>query len=157
MNPSLSGLPRYLSPVGGASTGLNSLQKTAAALHAEIRLKAAPASLDALAVSDGVEDHAPQTPLAVRKLEEQLAPLWLLCAIEAITAAQAVDLRGRPRLAAVTGRLYEAIRAEVPALAVDRPTGPDAMRVHAVLRDPELIQALRQPFTELGVPIALRP
>ena len=157
MNPALSGLPRYLSPIGGASTGLNSLQKTAAALHAEVRLKATPASLDALAVSDGVEDHAPHTPLTIRKLEEQLAPLWLLTAIEALTAAQAVDLRGRPSLAAVTGRLYEAIRAKIPALAEDRPTGPDAMRVHAVLRAPGLVQALRQPFTELGVPIALRP
>lgn len=157
MTPALSGLPRYLSPVGGASTGLNSLQKTAAALHAEIRLKAAPASLDAVSVSDGVEDHAPQTPLTVRKLDEQLAPLWLLTAIEAMTAAQAVDLRGRPRLSAVTGRLYAAIRAEIPTLGEDRETGPDAMRVLAVLRSPALITELRQPCAELGVPIALAP
>lgn len=157
MDARLSGLPRYLSPVGGASTGLNSLQKTAAALHAEIRLKAAPASLDALAVSDGVEDHAPQTPLTVRKLEEQLAPLWLLVAIEAMTAAQAVDLRGKPRLSGATARLYDAIRAATPALTEDRPTGPDAMRVHAALRTPDLLRALRRPFAELGVPIALGP
>jgi len=153
MDPRLSGLPRYLSPVGGASTGLNSLQKTAAALHAETRQKAAPASLDALAVSDGVEDHAPQTPLTIRKLEEQLAPLWLLVAIEAMTAAQAVDLRGTPRLAAVTRRLYDAIRAKVPPLNEDRETGPDVMRVHDALRAPALTRALRKPFAELGVPM----
>ena len=35
----------------------------------------------------GVEDHAPQTPLTIRKLEEQLVPLRLLVAIEALVAA----------------------------------------------------------------------
>ena len=40
MTPGLSGLPKYLSPAGGASVGLNALQKTAAALHGEIRLRA---------------------------------------------------------------------------------------------------------------------
>ena len=55
MNPALSGLPKYLSPIGGASNGFNSLQKTASSLHGEIRLKAMPASLDALAVSETVE------------------------------------------------------------------------------------------------------
>jgi histidine ammonia-lyase len=157
MNAQLSGLPKYLSPVGGASTGFNSLQKTAAALHAEIRLKATPASLDALPVSDAVEDHAPHTPLTIRKLDEQLAPLWFLVAIEAMIAAQAVDLRGKPRLASVTGRLYEAIRAQVPMLTEDRETGPDAGTVHDIIRSPTLIGAVRQPFTELGVPIALNP
>ena len=157
MNAQLSGLPKYLSPVGGASNGLNSLQKTAAGLHAEIRLNATPASLDALPVSEAVEDHAPQTPLAIRKLAAQLEPLWLLLAIEALTAAQAVDLRGKPRLAAVTAQLYEAIRAEVPAMMEDRETGRDVMLVLGVLRAPALVSRLREPFTELGVPIVFEP
>ena len=143
MNPLVSGLPKYLSPVGGASTGYNSLQKTASALHAEIRLKAAPASLDALPVSDSVEDHAPQTPLTIRKLEEQLVPLRLLLAIEAVAAAQAVDLRGRPRLAPATRVLYEAIRAVVPTLDEDRPTGPEVDRVAAIIFNAETIARLQ--------------
>ncbi len=143
MSPHLSGLPKYLSPVGGAAAGFNSLQKTAAALHAEIRLKAAPASLDALPVSDGVEDHAPHTPLTIRKLEEQLLPLRLLFAIEALVAAQAVDLRGRPRLAPVTRLLYDAIRAEVPMLVEDRETGPDVGRVLPLFASPAFADRLR--------------
>jgi histidine ammonia-lyase len=71
-NPALSGLPKYLSPVGGAGVGFNAMQKTAAALHAEIRLKATPASLDAVVVSDTVEDHATHALLCVRKLDEQM-------------------------------------------------------------------------------------
>lgn len=142
MNPALSGLPKYLSPLGGASNGFNSLQKAVSYLHGEMRLKATPGSLDSLPVSEGVEDHAPQTPLTIRKLEEQLVPLRLLIAIEALVAAQAVDLRGCPRLAPATRLLYDAIRAEVPALAEDRPTGPDVDRVAALMRPEPLVAAL---------------
>ncbi len=128
----MTGLPRYLSPVGGASTGFNSLGKTAAALHAEVRLRAMPASLDALPVSDGVEDHAPQTPLTIRKLAEQVEPLRMLVAVEALVAAQAVDLRAPPRLAPVTRVLHAAIRGAAPRLDEDRETGPDVDRVVAL-------------------------
>jgi histidine ammonia-lyase len=142
MNPALSGLPKYLSPVGGVSAGLNALQKTVAALYGEIRLKAAPASLDALTVSETVEDHAPQTPLAIRKLAEQLDLLRPLIAIEALAAAQAVDLRGRPRLAGVTQRLYDAVRTLVPMLTEDRETGRDVDTVTALFRERSLIDGL---------------
>ena len=143
MDARLSGLPKYLSPIGGASNGLNSLQKTASALHAEVRLKAMPASLDALPVSETVEDHAPQTPLTIRKLAEQIEPLRYLVAIEALVASQAVSLRGGSRMAPVTGVLHAAIRAVVPGLVEDRETGPDVDRVAGLLRGAELVARLR--------------
>ncbi|MBB3772684.1 histidine ammonia-lyase [Angulomicrobium tetraedrale] len=143
MNAQLSGLPKYLSPLGGASNGYNSMQKTVSALQGEVRLKAFPASTDSIPVSESVEDHAPQTPLAIRKLEEQILPLRLIFAIEALVATQAVDLRGAPRLAPTTGALYEAIRAEIPMLEDDRENGPDADRVAAILHDAPLLRTLR--------------
>ncbi|AGT08922.1 HAL/PAL/TAL family ammonia-lyase [Paracoccus aminophilus] len=143
MNAQLSGLPKYLSPLGGASNGYNSMQKTVSALQGEIRLKATPASLDAVPVSETVEDHAPQTLLTIRKLDEQLMPLRLLFAIEALVAAQAVDLRGKPRLSEPTRLIYDAIRAEVPMLEDDRENGPDADRVAAILADGALMRRLR--------------
>ncbi len=150
MNAALSGLPKYLSPIGGASNGFNSLQKTASSLHGEIRLKAMPASLDALAVSETVEDHAPQTPLTIRKLDEQLVPFRLLVAIEALVAAQAVDLRKPPRLARSTQVLFDAIRgAGVPMLVEDRATGPDVDRV-AALFETEDFRRLIEGLVERG-------
>lgn len=140
--PHLSALPRYLSPEGGASVGFNALQKTAAALHAEIRLKATPASLDAVVVSDTVEDHATHAMLCVRKLEEQLRLLRQLVALEALVAAQAVSLRGECALGAGTQLVFNAVRAVVPALAGDRPCGPDAMTVHGALFSGQLHAAL---------------
>jgi histidine ammonia-lyase len=133
MNPQLSGLPKYLSPAGGASAGLLPLQKTVASLLAEIRLQAQPASLDALAVSEMVEDVAPQTPLAARKLSTQIDLLQWLIAIEALVAAQAVDLRKPRSLGRVATLLHAAIRSAVPPLQQDRATGPDVAAVRQAI------------------------
>lgn len=142
MTPHLSGLPKYLSPVGGASNGFNSLQKTASALYGEIRLKAGPASLDAVPVSEVVEDHAPQSPLTIAKLAEQMELFRMLVAIEAMVAAQAADLRGFATLGAGSGLIHRAVRGVVPRLDTDRETGPDAMKVLATLT-PDLAATLR--------------
>jgi len=142
--PHLSGLPKYLSPVGGASVGFNALQKTAAAIHAEIRLQATPASLDAIVVSDTVEDHATHALLAVRKLERQLRLLQNLLGIEALVAAQAVDLRVGARLGAGTRCVFSAVRSVVPMLQQDRPPGADAMAVAQALGDADWLRRLRE-------------
>ncbi|MBZ0259320.1 MAG: aromatic amino acid lyase [Hyphomicrobiales bacterium] len=133
MNPQLSGLPKYLSPAGGASAGLLSLQKTVASLLAEIRLHAQPASLDAISVSEMVEDIAPQTPLAARKLAAQIDLLQWLIAIEALVAAQAVDLRKPKSLGRVATLLHDAIRSAVSPLNEDRATGTDIAAVRQAI------------------------
>ena len=140
--PHLSALPRYLSPVGGASVGFKALQKTAAALFAEIKLKAIPASLDAVVVSDTVEDHATQAMLCVRKLGEQLQLFRYLLAIEALVAAQAVDLRQTAKLGVGTQLVFDAVRSVVAPLQQDRPLGPDAEAVHDALFSPNVSRAL---------------
>jgi histidine ammonia-lyase len=153
MNPALSGLPKYLSPVGGGSTGLNSLQKTVAALHGEIRLGATPAGLDTLPVSEGVEDHAPQTALCIAKLERQVEAYAMLVAIEAMVAAQAVDLRGSITPAPLTARLHACVRSAVPRLEADRETGPDAMAVLAALEAQPWEDLMADAAREAGWPV----
>ena len=153
MNPSLSGLPKYLSPVGGASAGYVPMQKTAAGLHAEIRLAAAPASLDAMPVSDTVEDHAPLTMLAIRKLAGQLVPFKLLIALEATVAAQAVDLRAGLSLSPASQALHAAIRRVVPKLETDRETGLDVMGVASVLDDAVVAAEIAQSLGKMALPI----
>jgi histidine ammonia-lyase len=142
-NPALSGLPKYLSPVGGASVGFNAMQKTAAALHAEIRLKATPASLDAVVVSDTVEDHATHALLCVRKLDEQMRLLRHLVAVEALVAAQAIGLRGPLTLGVGTQVVFDAVRSAVAPLQADRPCGPDAMAVQDALFTASVVGQLR--------------
>ena len=118
-----NGLPRYLSPIGGPSAGFVPMQKTVTALMADIRHKANPVMLDFLAVSEGIEDHATQTVLAVRKLGEMLASWRLLIACEMLAAAQAVDLRPEHRCGTGTRVTYDLIRNMVPALQEDRSLG----------------------------------
>jgi histidine ammonia-lyase len=128
-----NGLPKYLSPVGGASAGFVPLQKTVAAILAAIRHKANPVMLDFLAVSEGVEDHATQTPLAVSKCADMIALWRRLIAFELMAAAQAVDLRDGLTLAPATGVIHAAVRTHVARLNEDRPLGIDAEALYAAL------------------------
>jgi len=134
MHADFTQLPRYLSPVGGPSAGLVSLQKTAVALYGEIRRHANPAGLDQFAVSETVEDHSAQAPLVYAKLTDQLAAFERLVALETLVAAQAVDLRKPARLGASSRALHAAIRAAVPTLHEDRESGVDVEKIVAVLR-----------------------
>lgn len=147
MTGRLSGLPNYLSPVGGASAGFVPMQKAVAALQAEIRLKAALASLDSIAVSDTVEDVAPMTPLTITKLEEQTALLRWMLTLEAMFAAQACSLRARDDADLELGQagrwLQTVIRSVVPPLDEDRETGPDAQTLHERLWSPSTAEAAR--------------
>ncbi|PSJ52144.1 HAL/PAL/TAL family ammonia-lyase [Pseudaminobacter soli (ex Li et al. 2025)] len=128
-----NGLPKYLSPVGGASAGFVPLQKTVTAILAAIRHKANPVMLDFLPVSEGVEDHATQTALAVSKTGEMITLWRRLIAFELMAAAQAVDLREGLRPAPGTARVHAAVRALVEPLQQDRPLGTDAEALYAAL------------------------
>jgi len=130
-----NGLTKYLSPIGGASAGFVPLQKTATSILAAIRHKANPVMLDFLPVSEGVEDHATQSPLAVSKCAGMIALWRRLIAFELMAAAQAVDLREGLTLAPRTGAIYAAVRAHVSMLKDDRPLGTDAEVLHAMLAD----------------------
>ena len=63
----------------------------------------------------------------VAKTAAMLPNLRYLAAIELLTGAQAIDLRGTDRLTLGAGALaaYRAVRERVPALDEDRPLGPD--------------------------------
>jgi histidine ammonia-lyase len=156
LDPDLTGLPRYLSPVGGGSAGYVPVQKLGASLVGEVRLAATPASLDAMPVSDSFEDVAPQTPLAIGKLADQLEPLRMLYAVEALVAAQAVDLREGARLAAPTKRLYDALRSVVGRLDADREPAPDLEHVVALAADRELLADLASSLDGLDLPFLPR-
>ncbi|WP_454857391.1 HAL/PAL/TAL family ammonia-lyase [Rhizobium binxianense] len=130
-------LPRYLSPVGGPSAGFVPMQKTVTALMAAIRHKANPVMLDFLAVSEGVEDHATQSALAVRKLGEMLEFWRMLVACEMLAAAQAVELRPRHRCGRGTRETFDLVRKTAPAMTEDRPLGDDVSALAAHLRDEE--------------------
>jgi histidine ammonia-lyase len=125
MLPEASGLPKFLTAIGGNRAGFAPVQKTIAALRAECRHSANPASLDFMAVANGVEDHSPQTPLVLRKAGALLDALHHIVAIELMVAAQAIDLRPPERLGPAVAAAHAAIRTRVPRLDDDRVLGPE--------------------------------
>jgi len=128
-----NGLPKYLSPVGGASAGFVPLQKAVSAILAAIRHKANPVTLDFLPVSEAAEDHATQAPLAVVKCAEMVVLWRRLVAFELMAAAQAVDLREGIHLAPATAAIQARVRRLIAPLREDRPLGEDAEALHAAL------------------------
>ena len=133
MNPDLSGLPKYLSPIGGSSAGMVPLQKTAAALLSDIRRHASSYITDAQPVSDTVEDMAPNTPLAARKLDDLLHPFTLLISAEAVVAAQALDLQKTADPGQISREVHRQLREKIPGLEEDRACGPDVSNARDTL------------------------
>ena len=133
MDPELSGLPQYLSPVGGGSAGFIPSQKTASVLNTEIRHAVQPILFNPAPISDGVEDMAPNTPSVARKLSRLLHPFRHLIGLEALVAAQAIDLRKPSSKSPLTTKLHEAIRSKVPMMIEDRPMGQDINTVTEIM------------------------
>ncbi|TIX59550.1 MAG: histidine ammonia-lyase, partial [Mesorhizobium sp.] len=90
---------------------------------------------DYLPVSEGVEDHATQTLLAVSKCADMIVLWRRLIAMELMAAAQAVDLREGITLAPATAVIHTSVRTHVPTLKEDRPLGANANVLYAALAD----------------------
>ena len=134
LSPATSGLPLQLTRRGPQQSGFATAPKPLTALATEIRHLANPASLDFLPVSEGIEDHATMAPACVVKLDAMRERLVSLMAIEAVIAAQAVDLRPADvvaTLGAGARRMYDGVRARASFLDDDRPLAPDFEAVAA--------------------------
>jgi histidine ammonia-lyase len=129
LNPVVSGLPANLSPYGPERSGFAPLGKTAQALVAEIRYLSAPVCTDPRFGADTVEDDSTNASLGARRLSTMLVRLRQLLALEAVAAAQAVDLAAPAVLGHGPELLHRAIRGVVPRLDDDRSCGPDVDRV----------------------------
>jgi len=107
------------------------LRYAAAAAYAELRQLAAPVSLDVGVLDQGVEDHSTAAPLAVRKADDALDVLLDILTIEALLAADVLDLQPElPTLGAGSSALYASVRGAIDAFP-DRSTAA----VHGSARD----------------------
>lgn len=133
MSTPASGLPRFLSPVGSGRTGFAAVQKTVAALCAEIGQRATPLPAWVPPTADGVEDYATMALSVVEKTRDILSRLRLLVAAELMVAAQACEMRGAVRLGDGAARVMAAVRAAVPPLGEDRSAAPDLRALDALI------------------------
>ncbi len=128
IDPALSGLPAFLTPQPGLNSGFMLPQVTAAALVAENKQRAAPASIDSIPTSANQEDHVSMAAHGARRLLEMTANTACVLGIELLAAAQACDFHAPLRSSAALEAVRAAIRARVPHLDADRFLAPD---IHA--------------------------
>ena len=113
------GLPPFLAVDAGVNSGVMIAQYTQAAMVAENRRLAAPASVDSLPTSAMQEDHVSMGWGAARKLRKVVDNLSRILAIELLCSARGLELRAPLKPAGGT----EAARALV--LSVAGGPGPD--------------------------------
>jgi len=136
------GLPPFLTEDAGVNSGYMIAQYTQAAMVAENRRLAAPASVDSLPTSAMQEDHVSMGWGAARKLRLSVANLGRILAVELATAARAIDLRAPLQPAAGTAAALAAVRARVAGPGADRFLSPDLLAAEELVRDGSLVAAV---------------
>lgn len=131
--PAFTGLPRFLAPEEHI-LAFSTIQKTFTALDAEIRQLSNPVSADYYSLAGDIEDHSTNAPLAVSKTSEIIDRLTYILAIEAMHAAQAIDLRKGIKLGESTQSAYNRIRLVIPFLDQDRSMSVDIKAAYTLLK-----------------------
>jgi histidine ammonia-lyase len=145
------GLPPFLAHEPGVDSGLMIAQYTAAALVAECRRLAVPASADTIPTSAMQEDHVSLGWSAARKLRVSLGHLARVLAVELVTAARGIDLRAPLAPAAGTGAVRDALRAGgVGPPGPDRPLAPELAAAAALVSDGTVLRAAEAGVGPLG-------
>ena len=136
LDSGLSGLPPFLVRDGGVNSGFMIAQVTAAALASENKSLAHPASVDSLPTSANQEDHVSMATFGARRLAEMADNTAVVVGIEAMGAAQGIELKRNPgglRSSPLLEATFADLRTRVAFLEQDRFLAPDveAMRLWA--------------------------
>ena len=140
-DPTLSRLPAFLTPAPGLNSGFMLPQVTAAALVAENRMLAHPASVDSIPTSANQEDHVSMATHGAYRLLRMAGNLEHILGIEALAAAKGCDFHQPLASGPALERARAAIRAVVPPLGPDRFLAPDLAAAAALVREGALAAA----------------
>jgi histidine ammonia-lyase len=136
------GLPPFLAADPGVDSGMMIAGYTQAAMVAENRRLAAPASVDSLPTSAMQEDHVSMGWGAARKLRAVVANLRRILAVEIGCAARALDLRAPLRPAPGTAAALEVVRSSVPGPGPDRYLAPELEAVEELIGSGAVLEAV---------------
>lgn len=120
---SLSGLPPFLTDDPGVNSGFMSGQIAAAAMVAENRQKAHPASVDSVPTVANYEDHVSMATHGARRLSAMLETLNNIIATELLAAVEGCDHQGL-ELSSPLREVKALVRAQIPRMNTDRAFGP---------------------------------
>ncbi len=143
------GLPPFLAEDPGVDSGLMIAHYTQAAMVADNRRLAAPASVDSVPTSAMQEDHVSMAWGAARKLRQSLANLRRILAVELTAAARGLDLRAPLEPAAGTAAARESLRTKVPGPGRDRWLSPELAAAEELVRSGAVLAAVESAIGEL--------
>ncbi|RSM63890.1 histidine ammonia-lyase [Kibdelosporangium aridum] len=128
------GLPAFLADDPGVDSGHMIAHYTQAAVVAELKRLAVPASVDSIPTSAMQEDHVSMGWAAARKLRKAVDGLTTVLAIELLTAARAIDLRAPLKPSTATAAAVAALRTRVPGPGPDRHLAPEIAAAEELIR-----------------------
>jgi histidine ammonia-lyase len=145
VDPVLSGLPAFLVREPGLNSGFMIAEVASAALASENRQKAAPAVTDTIPTSANQEDHVSMATHGARRLGPMAENLCHIIGIEALMAAQGIDMRAPLRTSHLLEKAHVAVRSIAPVLDRDRPLSAEMERASALVAS----GGLTKPFGHL--------
>jgi histidine ammonia-lyase len=142
VDSALSGLPAFLTPKPGLNSGFMIAQVTAAALVAENKTLAHPASVDSIPTSANQEDHVSMAAHGARRLSAMADNAMSVVGIELLAAAQACDFHAPLASSAPLEAVRTLLRREVPRLEDDRYFHPDITAATSLVSGRAVIDAV---------------
>jgi histidine ammonia-lyase len=144
------GLPPFLAEEPGVNSGLMVAQYTAAALVAENRRLAAPASVDSVPTSGMQEDHVSMGWGAALKLRTVLDNVSHILAVELCAAARAQEMRRPLEPSPATAAVRDVLRRQVGGVGPDRVVAPELAAAEALIRSGAIVEAAQSVIGELA-------
>ena len=143
------GLTPFLADDPGVDSGHMIAQYTQAGIVSELKRLAVPASVDSIPTSAMQEDHVSMGWSAARKLRRSIDGLQRVLAVELLTAARGIELRGETP-APVTGRVIAAMRETIPGPGPDRYLAPEIASAVALVVSGALLEHVPSPTGHVG-------
>jgi len=149
VDPALSGLPAFLTPLPGLHSGFMIPQVTAAALVSENKQRAAPCSVDSIPTSANQEDHVSMAAHGARRLLDMAGNLDAILGLELLAAVQGVEFHAPLRSSDALESVRAMLRAHVPPLVEDRHFAPDIAMARALVESGAVLAACPTPLPVL--------
>src|SRR3954447_19899593 len=139
LSPSYAGLPPFLTPRPGLSSGLMIAQYAAAALVNECQVLAHPAGAGSIPTSAGMEDFNSMGALAALKARTVVAHAAHVVATELVCACQGLEFHRPLRTTDVLELALERVRRRVPRIEEDRSVSAELEALARAVRTGELV------------------
>jgi histidine ammonia-lyase len=141
LSPSYAGLPRFLTPHPGLSSGLMIAQYTQAALVNECQVLSHPAGAGSVPTSAGMEDFNSMGAWAALKARQIVDCAAHVVAIELVCACQGVEFHRPLQTTVPLEAALAAVRKRVARLEQDRSLSAEVIALAHALRSGELVLA----------------